>query len=154
MWAYYASSHSGVCLEYDLSLLDTAEHYGHLLTNSIHNVVYSDSFNLHDIRNPVLSFQKSKQWVHEKECRIVCETKRDLIDFPCLRSVYVGVKAARETREKFVKLSQKHGLKCYLGKSDTSQFKIEFVDFEKYSLDVQVQKAKQQMDKIYRREHT
>lgn len=132
MWAYYANSHQGVCLEYDMQILNQCDHYQSNLKKSIQEVTYTESFNLHDIHNPTISFQKSAQWAHEKECRIVCETVEDFIDFPCLKSIFVGVKANRETRMKFTKLADKYQLNIFFGKVNTEDFKIDFIDFKKY----------------------
>ena len=97
MWSYYANSHNGVCVEYDLSKLDMTDSMNRRILNSLSKVHYSpiraDSlYSLGDEYN-YLNFivSKSSVWSHENEWRIICDTKEEFLPFDCISCVYLGV---------------------------------------------------------------
>ncbi|MEI8602243.1 DUF2971 domain-containing protein [Shewanella sp. PP-Sp27a-2] len=146
MWAYYSNSHKGVCLEYDLTQLQSDNFYENNLKRSIQEVVYTNQFNLSNIHNPALNFQKSNQWLHEQECRIICETNEEFISFPCLKAIYVGVNASSDTRSTFINLADKYDLEIYLGKVNTEAFQVEFIDFKNYRYNHQIETLKKRFN--------
>lgn len=97
MWSYYANSHNGVCVEYDLSKLDMTDSMNRRILNNLSKVHYSpiraDSlYSLSDEYN-YLNFivSKSSVWSHENEWRIICDTKEEFLPFDCISCVYLGV---------------------------------------------------------------
>ena len=97
MWSYYANSHNGVCVEYDLSRLDMYNELNKKIVDNLAKVHYSpiraDSLfelsNDNNIFNFVVS--KSDAWSHENEWRIICDTEEEYLPFDCISCVYLGV---------------------------------------------------------------
>lgn len=96
MWSYYAQSHKGVCVEYDLSKLNQNNVLNRQIIQSMSKVHYSPiradalvSEHEEDWLNFVMS--KSDVWAHEHEWRIVCETQEEYLPFDCITNVYLGV---------------------------------------------------------------
>lgn len=82
MWAYYAKSHTGVCLEYDTTLLEDKD-----ILNAIAPINYENKRNTEYVH-----FNKSIEWKHEKEWRIaVRDYKDEYLPFDCLSAIYLGV---------------------------------------------------------------
>lgn len=82
MWAYYGKSHTGVCIEYDLSLLDDNT------KSMIQPVEYSDDRDFDSIY-----YKKSEAWKHEQEWRLIFEKPpKDLLycPFDCITGIYFG----------------------------------------------------------------
>lgn len=148
MWSYYANSHNGICVEYDLSKLDMYNDLNQRIVDNLAKVHYSpiradslfDLSNDNNIFNFVVS--KSDAWSHENEWRIICDTEEEFLPFDCVSCVYLGVnfdtKAPRYKRlldavKKYDNLSIK---KCVLNSSD---FNISFQELYsskwKYYLD-------------------
>ena len=97
MWSYYANSHKGVCLEYDLSKLDIDSELNDKIINNLAKVHYSpiraDSLFSFSNENNMLNFvvSKSNAWSHENEWRIICDTEEQYLPFDCVSGVYLGV---------------------------------------------------------------
>ena len=90
MWAYYANNHKGVCLEYDLEKLNIEDRYEYELKRAFCKVHYSN-YRPKDKHGDYSLVVKSSQWSHEKEWRLICDTKSDYISVPCLSDVYLGI---------------------------------------------------------------
>lgn len=108
MWAHYAESHKGFCIEYDLKKLAEGYRYGLL------PVIYSDK--RYDVTNAVISrnknllmnpyYFKSMEWEYEKEWRMVIT--EDLVndneyyaDFhEGITGIYLGLNSFEYHKEK------------------------------------------------------
>lgn len=97
MWSYYGKEHRGICIEFDLQLLDRTDELNREILEALAPVHYSP------IRAgvPYLSdqpslnnffFTKTDEWSHEHEWRIVCETEEEFLPFPCISNIYIGAK--------------------------------------------------------------
>ena len=96
MWSYYANSHNGVCIEFDLSRLDPNDELNDKILKSLTKVHYSPlradvqhSGTLATELNFITS--KADVWGHEHEWRIICETQEEYLPLDCVSGVYVGV---------------------------------------------------------------
>ena len=100
LWAYYADSHTGFCIEYDLEKL------GELTKNSCNfDVVYQDiipqitfdslidkDFSSVEVFK-LTSGTKSKKWQHEDEIRIIMDYFGKVeYDFRAVKSIYFGLR--------------------------------------------------------------
>ena len=90
MWSYYADSHKGVCLGYDLSKLDPDDSEQKAVFSSIKKVWYS-SERYNDRDGSYTPFVKAQEWSHEQEWRLFNKTTEGKIKFPCLSSIYLGM---------------------------------------------------------------
>lgn len=87
MWAYYANNHSGICLEYDTTLLDYSTR------RAIKPVSYSKHRNADCVH-----FHKHDEWKIENEWRIIKQKDDNEISsdsffpFDCVSGIYFGVR--------------------------------------------------------------
>lgn len=90
MWAYYANSHKGLCLAYDINILNPSVAEQQALINSLRKVWYS-SERYEDENGNYSPFIKAQEWSHEQEWRLFNKTNKGKIHFPCLKEVYLGM---------------------------------------------------------------
>ncbi|WP_445749612.1 DUF2971 domain-containing protein [Polaribacter sp.] len=121
LWAHYANSHKGFCLEYDLNILLKSDG-----ENNIHSfpVFYSNkppSIGFWDlIRNKdyrmikKFAFHKSKRWEYEQEHRIVTsKIGLNSYDYKALKSIYFGLKISESDRNHIINMLKLRGLTFY-----------------------------------------
>ena len=114
LWAHYANSHKGFCIEYDLDILLKNDGENH-----IHSfpVLYSNkppSIGFWDlIRNEQNSmikkfaFHKSKRWEYEQEHRIVTsKIGLNSYNHKALKSIYFGLKISESVKNQIINLPQ------------------------------------------------
>lgn len=121
LWAHYASSHEGFCIEYDL---DTLVYFGR---NDYFNfdVKYSDHPPKLDI-NDMLKIDdkvnfiqkligvKSKKWAYEKETRVVTsEPGLQSYDYRAVKAIYFGLRMPEERIQEVMKRLCGRGIKYY-----------------------------------------
>ena len=133
MWSYYANSHKGVCLEFDLSKLDidkpinrgilknlTKVHYSPVRSDLQHSVQDKSEYNF--------LVSKADVWAHEHEWRLICETDEEYLPFDCVSKVFLGVNFDKEMKsyQDLEKLCRKHAIDIEQCKLSRDRFKIEF----------------------------
>lgn len=117
MWSYYASSHKGVCLGFNLiNDKELAEH--------CYKVQYSKHFNAGD--ESYIYFTKSEEWQHEKEWRIVTYDS-EYINTNSLSAIYIGYMMSDEDKWEFYNLGKKYELDVYFVRPSVTEYKLEFV---------------------------
>ncbi|WP_171406987.1 DUF2971 domain-containing protein [Acinetobacter sp. WCHAc060007] len=96
LWAYYANSHKGFCIGYDLDKLknglNSIGHMGEInYSNGFPSIEMCDLHNRVDLLNK-MAFTKSKRWQHEGEFRILFN-KHGCIeyDYRAVESIYFGL---------------------------------------------------------------
>lgn len=126
MWAYYASSHKGFCIEYDLTTQQAKEDY---FVNNIQKVNYSDNFPINYI-NGLAFFTKSQEWSHEQEWRLIIDTKTKYykkgfkIDFPYASAIYLGVNFDNDKIAIMKQFANKNNLKIFQMKIVDNRYEI------------------------------
>ena len=119
MWAHYADSHKGFCLEYDLAKLPKGYRFGLL------PVIYSDK--RYDATNAVITrntnllmnpyYFKSSHWKYEKEWRMVATENlvtdgEYYADFhEGISGIYLGLKSFDCHKEKVDKIIEEYSQK-------------------------------------------
>lgn len=116
MWSYYANSHKGVCLGFDL--VNDKE-----LVKNCHKVQYSKHFNVGD--ESYIYFTKSEEWQHEKEWRIVT-FESEYINIDSLCAIYLGYKMSAEDKFEFFRLAREYNLNLYQVQPSVREYKLEF----------------------------
>lgn len=110
LWAYYADSHAGFCIEYDLEQLATLTKFA-----GSFDVVYQDSIPkiqfdmlVSDDAKGVLetlkltSGTKSKKWKHEDEIRIIMDNFGKVeYDFRAVKAIYFGLRMPKTQQDLF-----------------------------------------------------
>ena len=131
MWSYYANSHRGVCLEYDLSRLDTSVSLNREILGNLSKVHYSPirsdlQHAINDEREYNFLISKADVWAHEHEWRLICETDDEYLPFDCVSRVILGVNFNKESNnyKELQRLCKSIDIdQCKLSRE---KFKIEF----------------------------
>ena len=119
MWAYYANSYAGVCLEFD------TQNDNLLLENCV-KVQYSNDF-LPGSTDCDFLFRKSSQWEHEKEWRIACKGNVDFLPCSAVCAIYLGCRMPKENESEFIELGIRNNLRVYKLRPSFREYKIEFM---------------------------
>ena len=142
MWAHYANSHQGFCVEYEFPALE--EKYSNLLSG-LFPVIYTNERNsvleqfVQDLESPIVSDEvlwpiykygllaKSLDWRYQNEWRLLSLDKMlaDKSDYNCsfmpISKVYLGAKMKDdEERRKIAKICDEKGIPvtCVMPKQD------------------------------------
>ncbi len=121
LWAHYANSHCGFCIEYDL---DKLMEFG---KNDFHrfDVVYEkqppklEMEDLNSLENSALFVQKligckSERWAYEKEIRIVTSLAgRQEYDFRAVTSIYFGLRMKPDHKQAIMETLAGRGIKYF-----------------------------------------
>lgn len=128
MWAYYASSHKGFCIEYDLTTNKALEDKR---LENMQRVIYTDNFPTNFIDGKSF-FCKSREWQHEQEWRLIVDKfnavkgKGENISFPYVSAIYIGNRFDnRQNQLKDLKVfAFNEGIKLYQMQIVNNQYKI------------------------------
>ncbi|WDP87536.1 MAG: DUF2971 domain-containing protein [Desulfobacter sp.] len=121
LWAYYADSHKGFCIQYDLDLLirkniyQKVHHFPVTYQNEPPSITLSDISKM-EIRNifQKLFGTKSKLWEHEEEYRIITDIiGENDYDYSAVTAIYFGYRMPDEHKEKIMDLLKGRGIKYY-----------------------------------------
>ena len=121
LWAHYANSHKGFCIEYNLHELQNGYSNEDLYTFQIKYNSRPPQLSLSDITNgdtlnaikKVAGF-KSKEWQYEKEIRIVFDKPKLRHYHPkAITGIYFGLRMPMEIRDDIMKRLSGRGLKFY-----------------------------------------
>lgn len=106
LWAYYANSHQGFCIEYDQEVLLQIKNiqtycvmeYGDDLPKLNFNSVFLN--NSISKLNKFIFGKKSKRWQHEDEIRIIMDYFGKVeYDFRAVRAIYFGLRMPKTQQD-------------------------------------------------------
>lgn len=120
LWAHYANSHKGFCLEYNLELLlnsfKTEKVYPFSVSygNSPPEISVSDM----PIKNDEIIFKmtscKSKRWEYEQEYRIITDNfGKQSYDYFALKAIYFGLRMDEDQKKKLMEKMSDREIKFY-----------------------------------------
>ena len=122
LWAYYADSHRGFCLEYELEELLTYKLRGQDWTtveyqDEVPTIALTDILSI-DKSREVLTKKfigtKSKRWQHEAEVRIVAgQAGLFEYDFRALKAIYFGARSAPLLHRRVMRVMAGRGLRYF-----------------------------------------
>lgn len=134
MWAHYADSHRGFCIEYDMEQLALSEDLW-FNVSSVDSVVYlpklpemclNDIFGDSDI--PLITKiygTKSKVWEYENEARLLYETSGIKKYNPAaLKSVYFGLNMDKEHEEYLIGQLKNRNVKFFKMRMANREYKL------------------------------
>ena len=134
LWTYYADSHRGFCVEYDLDKLKEYK----IPTEPSIQVEYQDEIPeltsldiIHlkkneEILQKKLLGTKSKRWEHENEIRIITgQTGLYDYDYRSLKSIYFGYRSDEKFRRLTMRVLKGRGISYYLMKPKDGTYKLE-----------------------------
>ena len=105
MWSHYASSHTGICIEYDFA----QEYFNHFLQP----VFYTNKVPVFDQTNENADYMqimttKSDAWSYENEWRLIYSVKhKGLQDAPPVKAIYLGSRMKDVDKETWYNLAKK-----------------------------------------------
>ena len=121
LWAHYANSHKGFCIEYDLDRLLSKQNPKHRFfdiqySDKIPNLDFSQLLGQNDpdiLIKKMLGY-KSKRWEYEQELRIITENQGiNTYDYRAVKAIYFGLKTPKPTISKTMKTLQGRKIKYY-----------------------------------------
>lgn len=133
MWAHYANSYSGICIEYDLTKMDdfigfiypvnytnerptiSLKDFGISITTTDGNIdVVQKEIDIVPIFNYLLC--KNTCWGYEKEWRIINIGEKNTpisIDFPFIKSITLGLNIDDDTKRIILDICNAKNIECY-----------------------------------------
>lgn len=138
LWAHYADSHRGFCIEYDLEKLVKFE------KEDFHKIPVSyekkpQKLTIDDMLSkqgatPFLSKilgNKSKPWAYEKELRIVPSTSgMHEYDFRAVKAIYFGLRMLDQEKKKLMEALQGRGIKYFNVEQEGNSYKFVHVEVD------------------------
>ena len=120
LWAHYANSHKGFCIQYDLDLLAHQNIYQNLHVFPVDYKKELPSISIEDISKEKDYFlckvfgTKSKLWEYENEIRIITDTLGENdYDYSAVTAVYFGYRMLDQHKEKMMNRLQGRGIKYF-----------------------------------------
>lgn len=118
MWAYYANSHKGICVEYDFSDKENKRRVGRVLYKKLRNFNSNNWYRI-----------KANCWRHEREWRMaqippIYDTR------VAVRNIYFGVNydyANDEYYHQIVKCAKYRGIGMYRAIQSQNDYEIDFI---------------------------
>ena len=162
LWAYYANSHTGFCIEYDLEKLGElrkiAGSFEVLYEHSIPQISLEELISTQNDVTKILkltSGTKSIKWQHEDEIRIIMDSFGKIeFDFRAVKAIYFGLrmpKTQQYLHDNLSQVSQEQVMEVLKGRNikyyqmvlmpnsyEFDYFQVEdlYKDAEKYKADV------------------
>lgn len=107
LWAYYADSHTGFCIEYDLDKLSEltkiAGSFDVLYEHNIPQITFGDLIGGQSDVIKILqltSGSKSKRWQHEDEIRVIMDYFGKVeYDFRAVKAIYFGLRMPKKWQD-------------------------------------------------------
>jgi len=107
LWAYYANSHTGFCIEYDLEqlgeLTKIAGSFDVIYERSIPQITFDDLIGVQSDVIKILqltSGSKSKRWQHEDEIRVIMDYFGKVeYDFRAVKAIYFGLRMPKKWQD-------------------------------------------------------
>lgn len=122
LWAHYADSHKGLCIEYDLNkLIEFTKTQNHIIpvkySTSPPHILLADITDIASSNEVLLQKMlgtKSKRWEHEKEIRIVTsQSGSHSYDYRAVKSIYFGSRMDHIAQDKIMSQLAGRGVKYY-----------------------------------------
>lgn len=121
LWAHYANSHKGFCVEYDLDLLidnhvkERKRKFSVVYSSVAPEIKFNDIINLknEDLIRKMFGY-KSKKWKYEDEYRIVTENFGAYnYDYKAVKSIYFGLRMDEKQKKDIIQRLSGRGIKYY-----------------------------------------
>ncbi len=120
LWAHYANSHQGFCIEYDLETLLKSFHRDRIFSFSIDYRDKPYDISVSDIAtksNELIKKKiglKSKRWKYEKEYRVVTDFwGKHSYNYKAVRAIYFGLRMNEESKKDVMNRLKGRGVKYF-----------------------------------------
>lgn len=133
MWANYADSHRGFCIEYesdylfDSSFYDLKYHFPVIYSKSPPEMGVQDFINPSTIKIlKKIGGHKSKSWKSEKEYRIITDKiGKNKYNFRSVTAIHFGIRISEENRSQLIDSLKGRGIKYYQTSLSQRKYKLE-----------------------------
>ena len=138
LWAHYANSHKGFCIEYDLDQLLAKQNPKHRFfdiqyLDKIQNLDFSQALDQGDsdqLIKKMLGY-KSQRWEYEQELRIITENQGiNTYDYRAVKAIYFGLKTPNEEIEQVIETLQGRKIKYFQMHLKPNSFQFEAKQIE------------------------
>ena len=138
LWAHYANSHKGFCIEYDLDQLLAKQNPKHRFfdiqyLDKIQNLDFSQALDQGDsdqLIKKMLGY-KSQRWEYEQELRIITENQGiNTYDYRAVKAIYFGLKTPNEEIEQVIETLQGRKIKYFQMHLKPNSFELEAKQIE------------------------
>ena len=134
MWAHYANSHKGFCIEYDLAILKDSVKLDIMDNVDTYTVKYEDidiqsSMLKQAKRNPkeTLLSSKSPRWSYENEIRLIFNASGiKQYDPKALKSIYFGLNMSAKDKDIIMKGLEGSNVKFYEMMTVKGRYKLDY----------------------------
>lgn len=134
LWAHYADSHNGFCIEYDLDKLCEFEGARYSIFDVIYQnkppIINVDDIFASDAQNEViqkLTSVKSKRWDYEQEIRIITPSKgKQYYDFRAVKAIYFGLRMSEKKIRLIMKTLQGRGVKYFQMQLKSNSYELTY----------------------------
>lgn len=127
MWAHYARSYSGFCIEYDMK--QVREHILYNLYPTLYEKEYIDItdnlINYNKNTGLICTLAKALEWGYEKEWRIVEFTKRPFYFRKALKAVYLGENCSSKIKKQILQWAKDNKKMVYFVYASNVQYELE-----------------------------
>jgi len=138
LWAHYANSHKGFCIEYDLDILLKNDGDNHIHSFPVLYSKKPPSIGFWDIirneQNTMIkkfAFHKSKRWEYEQEHRIVTsKIGLNSYNYKAIKSIYFGLKISESDKNQIINLLQVRGINFYQIELEKNSYSFKAVKLE------------------------
>ncbi len=133
LWAYYADSHKGFCIEYDFNVLKQYP----CNEDAFFDVKYSKDVSIINLGNMLDSsfkkslITKSMNWKHEEEIRILTPSSGMFTYFNrAVKSIYFGYRTSENTIKLIMNILRGRGIKYYKMEHKKDLYGLERIEIE------------------------
>ena len=138
LWAHYANSHKGFCIEYDLDILLKNDGENHIHSFPVLYSKKPPSIGIWDIvrneQNSMIkkfAFHKLKRWEYEQEHRIVTsKIGLNSYNYKAIKSIYFGLKINESDKNQIISLLRVRGINFYQIELEKNSYSFKAVKLE------------------------
>jgi Protein of unknown function (DUF2971) len=134
LWAHYANSHKGFCIEYDLDILlqtfktEKVFSFPVIYNKTPPDITIADISNRNNTLLHKLSGYKSKRWEYEAEHRIITDySGKQSYNYQALKSIYFGLRMPEAHKLEIFKTLSNRSIKFYQIEHLSKSYKFEAV---------------------------
>ena len=134
LWAHYANSHKGFCIEYDLEALVKTYKSNNIYNFLVDYKKYPPSVDLNDVIKAAKSNSlikkmvgvKSQRWKYEEEIRVITDDFGEHVyDFDAVKSIYFGLRMPDEEKKELIKTLRGRGINYFQIERIPNSYKFE-----------------------------
>lgn len=131
LWAHYANSHKGFCIEYDLNKLVKTNIYHDFNFSKVNYSKRPPSININDVSNNLkniiqkIASTKSQAWSYEEEIRIITDTiGKNYYEYSAITKIYFGFRMIESQKHEVMRRLKGRGISYYQISLEKNSYKF------------------------------